>query len=291
MARVKVRYESGFKISLGEFMEELGNILSEGDASQRGSTGVVIKYDNTVTTLSGTGININGSGAGTIDTWKTAVNGKLAVTISNCDFSVKSLISAIKGEDSGTDVFAFEKYFLKNFSWDYQGTNANDVAKPGQKTSDGYPIDFEGNDKFDLRGGADKVGGGQGNDKMKGGDGNDQLWGEEGKDKLYGQAGRDLLWGGDANDLLDGGAANDTLWGGGGGDKFRFVKTFGDDVVKDFGAGDVLDLRKTGAPGAFAQLMKSASDVDAGVLIDLKGGSILLAGLDKADLDASDVLL
>ncbi|WP_339950220.1 calcium-binding protein [uncultured Albimonas sp.] len=290
MAKVKVRYAKGWDITLQEFMEELGNILL-GDGSQNSSSKVTIRYDNTVTVLTGSGININGQGAGTVDTWKTSVDGKLAVTISNADFSVRSLVSAIKAEDSGSDVFAFEKYFLKNFSWNYTGNDVNDVVKPGQRSSDNYPIDFEGNDVFDLRGGKDKVAGGLGNDKLKGGDGNDQLWGEEGRDKLFGQAGRDKLWGGDDNDLLDGGASNDALWGGAGADKFRFVKSFGDDVVKDFGAGDMLDLRKTGAPASFNKLMKAAEDTKAGLEFDLKGGSILLAGVDSSDFNASDVLL
>ncbi|SFI89852.1 Hemolysin-type calcium-binding repeat-containing protein [Albimonas pacifica] len=290
MAKVKVRYTKGWDISLQEFMEELGNILL-GDGTQNSSSKVTIRYDDTVTILTGSGININGRGAGTVDTWKTSVDGKLAVTISNADFSVRSLISAIKGEDSGSDIRAFEKYFLKNFSWNYVGNDVADIARPGDKTSDGYPVDFEGADVFDLRGGADKVGGGRGNDLLKGGDGKDQLWGEEGKDKLFGQAGNDRLWGGDANDLLDGGASNDALWGGGGNDKFRFVKAFGRDVVKDFGDGDVLDLRKTAAPGGFNKLMKSADDTRAGLVLDLDGGRILLAGVEKADLDASDVLL
>lgn len=290
MAKVKVRYTKGWDITLQEFMEEIGNILLS-ETSQESSTKVTIPYDNTVSVLSGSGINTNGRGSGTIDTWQTKVDGKLALTISNADFSVRSLISAIIAEDSGSDVLAFEKYFLTNFSWNYRGTNASDVAKPAQKTSDGYKIDFEGNDVFDLRGGKDKVGGGQGNDKMKGGDGHDQLWGEEGKDKLYGQAGRDKLWGGDSNDLLDGGSGNDVLWGGAGDDKFRFVKKLGNDTVKDFGSGDVLDLRKTGAPGSFAKLLKAADDTDAGLELNLKSGSIFLAGLDKSDLDASDVLL
>lgn len=290
MAKVKVRYTKGWDITLQEFMDELGNILL-GEGTQNSASKVTIRYDDTVTILTGSGFNINGKGAGTVDTWKTYVDGDLAVTISNAGFSVRSLISAIKAEDRGTDVAAFEKYFLKNFSWNYKGTNANDVVRPGEKTRDGYAVDFEGNDVFNLAGGKDKVAGGSGNDKLKGGSGDDQLWGEEGRDKLFGQSGRDKLWGGDANDLLDGGSQNDALWGGGGGDKFRFVKSFGDDVVKDFGAGDVLDLRKTGTPNGFAKLMKSASETDAGVEFDLKGGSILLAGVEKAELDASDVLL
>ncbi len=290
MGKVKVRYTKGWDITLQEFMDELGNILLS-DTSKETSTQVVIPYDNTVTVLTGRGIVTNGKGAGTIDTWKTSVDGKLAVTISNADFSVRSLISAIKAEDSGKDVMAFETYFLKNFSWNYKGNDVADIVRPGDRTRDGYAIDFEGNDVFDLRGGKDKVAAGQGADKLKGGDGNDQLWGEEGKDKLFGQSGRDKLWGGDANDLLDGGAANDVLWGGDGADKFRFVKAFGKDVVKDFDGGDVLDLRKTAAPGGFEALMKLAEDAKAGLTFELDGGKIVLAGVEKADFDASDVLL
>lgn len=289
MARVKVRYAPGADYTLKEFMCFLGDSLVDGDGTQSGGT-VKIKYENTVSTITGVGLNISGAGAGTVETWKVAVNGKSAVTISNCDFSVKSLIAAVKAEDSGKDVFAFEKYYLRKFSWDYQGGDKADIARPTDKTSDGYRIDFMGADKFDLKGGNDQVGAGHGNDVVKGGDGDDKLWGEEGRDRLFGQDGDDQLFGGDDADKLDGGAGDDRLAGGEGNDRFLFKGNFGHDEVVDLDDGDRLDLRKAGVDD-FSDVKAAAEDVAKGVLLTFDGGSILIDGVARADLDSHQFLV
>jgi Ca2+-binding RTX toxin-like protein len=76
--------------------------------------------------------------------------------------------------------------------------------------------------------------------------GNDTLYGGAGNDILYGQGGDDTLYGDSGNDRLIGGTGDDILWGGTGSD--TFVWTAADrggsyhDIVKDFTAGDKLDL-------------------------------------------------
>ena len=84
--------------------------------------------------------------------------------------------------------------------------------------------------------------GNNGADTLRGGSGDDDLIGGNGYDELFGGAGRDFLNGGNGNDRLDGGAGNDKLIGGKGADVFVFNDGFGDDVITDFGKGDVIDL-------------------------------------------------
>jgi Ca2+-binding RTX toxin-like protein len=90
--------------------------------------------------------------------------------------------------------------------------------------------------------GHDALWGRYGNDTLLGGDGNDHLDAGEDNDRLEGGAGSDTLIGWTGNDLLNGGAGNDVLYGGAGSDWFFFDANSGSDVIKDFGAGDVIRL-------------------------------------------------
>ena len=109
-------------------------------------------------------------------------------------------------------------------------------------------------------GGMDSLAGENGNDVLRGegdgdtltgGAGTDTLYGGAGADHLSGNADADVLYGGSENDRLTGGVGADTLVGGTGADTFEFLRA-GDstvgarDVVMDFGAGDMLDLRQLG---------------------------------------------
>ena len=102
-------------------------------------------------------------------------------------------------------------------------------------------------------GGMDSLAGENGNDVLRGegdedtlsgGGGTDTLYGGAGADHLSGNADADVLYGDGENDRLTGGAGADTLSGGTGADTFEFHRAR--DVVVDFEAGDVLDLRKLG---------------------------------------------
>lgn len=112
-------------------------------------------------------------------------------------------------------------------------------------------------------------------------------------DTLFGDAGNDSLRGDDGNDTLVGGAGNDRLTGGVGRDTFVFDRLTGKDVITDFSPGsgspDVIRLEKD-VLGSFAALVSHAKDTSAGVVIHYDAGSIRLAGLQVADLHATDFL-
>ena len=67
----------------------------------------------------------------------------------------------------------------------------------------------------------------------------------DGDDRLIGGEGNDILFGQGGDDTLIGGAGNDLLYGGSGSDTFVWQKDdIGNDVIKDFnaGEGDRIDL-------------------------------------------------
>ena len=164
---------------------------------------------------------------------------------------------------------------------------------------------FEGNDELKGGGGNDLLNGGEGDDDLHGDAGDDLLEGFSGDDDLYGGAGDDLLVGGTGADRLDGGAGDDELTGHADGladgedsdgnvDVFVFAAGHGDDVIHDFAdAEDKIDLSAFNLSG-FAELSLSSIDhTPGGTIIDLSehgGGTVLLAGFDIANLDASDFL-
>ncbi|HEV7437632.1 MAG TPA: cadherin-like domain-containing protein, partial [Pseudorhizobium sp.] len=147
----------------------------------------------------------------------------------------------------------------------------------------GHDIVFGGAGDDDLYGetGNDSLIGGQGNDRLMGGQGNDRLFGEDNDDVLHGEAGNDLLDGGAGRDELSGGGGNDVVLGGAGDDALHMgfageeaghagsAITDGDDVYSGGEGIDTLD----------------ASDVDAGVDIDLHAGtaSAEAIGSDKVE--------
>lgn len=99
-----------------------------------------------------------------------------------------------------------------------------------------------GDDWIAGEAGNDFIAGGEGNDVVCAGDNDDTVWGNAGNDTLYGEGGNDTLYGDQGRDLLDGGTGNDILWGGADADVFVATAGTGQDVIKDFGIGDVLRL-------------------------------------------------
>ena len=107
-----------------------------------------------------------------------------------------------------------------------------------------------GSDRVTGKGGADLFSGDEGDDILSGGAGNDQLLGGLGNDALNGGAG---------NDTLNGGVGRDVFTGGDGNDRFVFkpgdfggTKRTTGDVIKDWNAGDRIDLSKVDADTAKA---------------------------------------
>jgi serralysin len=133
-----------------------------------------------------------------------------------------------------------------------------------------------GHNRLDGAGGNDRMWGMAGNDRLYGAWGRDTLNGGTGADMLYGGAGDDVLLGHTGNDYLSGNAGNDVLNGGGGADRFVFGRWGGQDVVQDFGAGDLLlidDAIWGSAVSTGAQLIAAhASVVNGDVVIALGAG-------------------
>lgn len=110
----------------------------------------------------------------------------------------------------------------------------------------------------------------------------ERLGGSDGADSLTGTDGRDLILGGGGGDVLIGGRGHDELRGDDGADRFVFSRGTGHDAIRDFGAGDVLDLT------AFTQL-DSLADLrldprEPGLVVQLgQGDTILLCGVRSLD--------
>ncbi len=119
------------------------------------------------------------------------------------------------------------------------------------------PIEVEGGDQINARGGDDRIDAddgndmvwsGAGDDDVQGGDGNDTLSGDAGADTLLGGAGADSLAGCEDDDSLSGGTGNDTLVGGEGEDWLDsgedadwLAGGVGDDTLLGGAGSDVLD--------------------------------------------------
>ncbi len=97
---------------------------------------------------------------------------------------------------------------------------------------------------------------------------------------LRGNGAANVLRGLGGNDVLIGLGGDDTLEGGAGNDTFVFGAAFGKDTIRDFGAGDTIDL-------STYQLDRGpvVTDRGADTLIELGGGNtILLLGIDPDQL-------
>lgn len=139
---------------------------------------------------------------------------------------------------------------------------------------------------------------------LEGGAGTDTLQGGAGNDTLRGGLGADRLEGGDGDDRLNGGAGRDQLAGGSGADTFVFARgetgatAATADVITDFSAGDLIDLRTLGGltlvdglSGHARELAVTTLGPDTLVVWDLDGdgradGAVRLSGtpvLTEAD--------
>jgi Ca2+-binding RTX toxin-like protein len=118
----------------------------------------------------------------------------------------------------------------------------------------------------------------------------DTLNGTALEDTINGQGGADKLSGLVGADTLNGGAGNDTLTGGDGADRFVFTGTFGQDVVTDFQANDVIQLDAS-AFANFAAVQSHAAQAGADVVITLDASNtITLQNVSLASLNAGDFL-
>ncbi len=173
------------------------------------------------------------------------------------------------------------------------GTSGNDRFEDDKQPDDDIYNGLGGDDTIIGSGGTDTLAGGSGADQIDGGTGNDTIYGGGGNDTLIGDNQTDVIYGGSGNDSIDGGnqadtlyggsgndtisgsgdvdilvggIGNDVLWGNGGADTFKWSLTEigttaspATDVVKDFSAGDVLDLQDLLDDGNEANLSVSVS--------------------------------
>ena len=155
-----------------------------------------------------------------------------------------------------------------------------------------------GNDRLYGGPGNDRIYGGANYDTIWGGDGDDEIWGGEGRDTIYlgagddrfhdspqtGEHSHDTVFGGDGRDTFFGGGGDDVLTGGADGDLFVIFAGNGNDRITDFQPGIDL-LQFNGSASGLGAL--EIAGVSGGVRIDYGSGSVLLDGLQPADLGAA----
>ncbi|MEM7212006.1 MAG: M10 family metallopeptidase C-terminal domain-containing protein, partial [Pseudomonadota bacterium] len=126
-----------------------------------------------------------------------------------------------------------------------RGGDGNDqlVAGDGDNRLSGD----RGMDELYSGSGNDRLSGGSEDDLLDAGAGDDNLRGGTGNDSLFGGDGADKITGGSGDDLVSGGTGDDEMRGGAGADTFVFDSlNFGNDVIRDFRAGDLLDFSSLG---------------------------------------------
>ncbi len=192
--------------------------------------------------------------------------------------------------NKGDQLDGIENVIGSDFDDNITGNSLTAVDNPVTVDVDESTARGSGN-KLEGGAGKDTITGGAGNDVIDGGDGDDPaLTGAGGHDDIMGGAGRDELIGGEGNDILNGGAGDDTLTGdvdGGtaGADTFVFAPGHGDDLIKDFGEGDKIDLKAFGIE-KLDDLIDDIDEFGGNVRIDLsdyEGGGTIILQTDNLD--------
>ena len=123
--------------------------------------------------------------------------------------------------------------------------------------------------------GDDLIFGGKGGDTLYGEDGADEVRGGIGSDTLLGGADADALFGGNGRDELDGGTGDDDLSGGRGKDRFIFREGGGADTITDFeNDRDWVSFDMDGVTTKF-QAAQFAMQDGNDVVYDFGGGDVL----------------
>lgn len=155
------------------------------------------------------------------------------------------------------------------------GSSGADIIIGGTQTEELRGLG--GTDRLNGRKGSDLLKGGGSADRLNGGSGDDDLFGGTGSDLLRGGGGNDHLRGGYGGDRLEGGSGFDILVGGAGADEFVFDR--GRDRIKDFRDDvDTLHLDSAMWGGEFksrTQILSCATVQNDDVVFDFGNGNVL----------------
>ena len=232
---------------------------------------------------------VNSWGFGSVTTWTADGTNVVSAIESYVANNTINLTPSISGDDFGyvssitptsyTDVSA--------------GTYTFDVTLDIPTTSTSYgsdilTVEIPGYGLVDINVTVPRV-------DATGDTGNDTLLGDNGANGLFGLAGMDIINGAGGNDHIVGGIGNDMLSGGSGDDLFVFIAGDGNDTITDFTAGgveDTIDLSGLNVFAGFADVMASAQQIGADVVLDFGAGDgITLSGIMLADLTVDDFLI
>jgi Ca2+-binding RTX toxin-like protein len=198
----------------------------------------------------------------------SALSGRSIISFDGLSVDPADVVLSIVNSEDGAGL---ARLLLGQDDLRIDGTRANDRFDHSLFSAFAQ-LDLSGDNRISL---------GAGNDVARAGAGRDTVFGGSGHDTLIGGSGRDRLEGGAGRDRLEGGSGNDVLKGGAGADTFVLRAGGGRDVVMDFVIGvDVIDMIGN------AQLRPE--QVDNGTLLSIRQASILLWGIDLADLLASE---
>lgn len=141
-------------------------------------------------------------------------------------------------------------------------------------------FDVVGNDLDNYIVGAD------GGSEMTGGEGRDRLYGNGGDDVLYGGNGDDKLYGGDGEDLIVTERGSDQAYGGAGDDIFVFSEGDEQLYIRDFEAGDIIEMDDFAGINTYDDLLDAAliRDSNGRVIIDIADDRLMLANTAVDDL-------
>lgn len=177
----------------------------------------------------------------------------------------------------------------------------------------------DGDDFIFVTGGNNKIVAGNGNDTINVLTGVNKIHGGEGNDFIYGGANIDYIYGGAGNDIIIadrigastggadtvvGGQGDDILAGGMGSDTFIFHSGDGNDIIGSYSLDDMNKeiLTKDFEIGVDKILLKSFDGINSsnvfeyiemtsdGALLRYEDTSILIYGVNEADLSASDFI-
>lgn len=235
-----------------------GSTYHNGINSAFSSGGVVTYYiDNGIQGTAGSDVILDISGDNIVD----AGDGNDLVVVGIGDDAV----AGGDGNDEiytgwGNDIVDAGSGSDRVFLW-----NGDDLARGGRGADEIYGQD--GNDKIWGQQGHDYLSGGAGNDKLVGGGGRDQLFGDDGNDVLKGGAGADTLSGGIGADILTGGRGKDT---------FIFDLSDGSDTITDFDpAKDKIELDLDLGLSSYNDVLGVSAQVGNDVVIDFGNGDVL----------------